>query len=887
MPEYLAPGVYVEEFEIGAKPIEGVSTSTAAFVGIAEKGPLNKPTLVTSQKEFTSIFGGYIKESYLAYSVDGFFRNGGKRCFIVRVTDSNASKAHQCFNNKGGTPLMEISALNEGKWGEKINVTIQEASSGSTVLFLDRLSEDAKKNKNSIKLSTTIGLFKGINIVIDDGSNKESLKVASFGPENVVNLTSNLSNAYNRFITYVYTQLPKDSLKSTVKSVSGFSKGMLVEFHSAKSDKPVYVTLSSVKQQPDRLLEWSETSLSNSVDGAVCIDIKGIKTKLKLNKFNDIGKNQIEIENNPSLKKDDKITFSDGIIKEELTVKSISEDGTTVDFYEKFSNMYDTSAEVIAMTSSQTTFFITTLESIKNSEGKSTLSFSKLIKGLEPGDSLTIFDDGKSSSFDVEMVKDDKVIMSSEIDHKYIKRYVYLTLNKKEIVVDSLEGFSTDSLIDIKIGENTSRYVITGKDENKNIIKVDGHDEGPDLSKLTKDNLQNCSITAKQWIQTTVKSQDFQITAIYGNNELEEIYEGLSIDRSSERYFARERVINKASSLIEITDKRENKSTFPKSINYMPASLSSPLKDGNDGITNITASDYIGTTNTKDERTGIVALEPVDEVSLLAIPDIMNDNLSSDGIEQVQLAMIGHCENLKDRFAILDPIKNSTVQEVQAWRKDNLDSKYAAIYYPWIKVSDPIMAEYSTSRFIPPSGHIAGIYARSDVERGVHKAPANEVVSGVTELERTLTTREQEVLNPDGVNCIRVFQGRGIRVWGARTISSDPLWKYINIRRLFIFIEKSIEKYTQWVVFEPNNEKLWARVRATITQFLTTVWRDGALMGTTPEEAFFVKCDRTTMTQNDIDNGRLIVQIGIAPVKPAEFVIFRIAQWAGGSAATE
>jgi len=207
-----------------------------------------------------------------------------------------------------------------------------------------------------------------------------------------------------------------------------------------------------------------------------------------------------------------------------------------------------------------------------------------------------------------------------------------------------------------------------------------------------------------------------------------------------------------------------------------------------------------------------------------------------------------------------------------------------ALYYPWIKVlNGPELA----SGFVPPCGHIAGIYARSDQRVGVHKAPANEVLEGVLDLEISLDNSRQGRLNPAGVNCLRVFPGRGIRVWGARTTSSDPLWKYINVRRLFLFLEESIDEGTQWVVFEPNDEKLWARVKQTITQFLTRVWKDGALMGTTPEEAFFVKCDRTTMTQDDIDNGRLIVLIGVAPVKPAEFVIFRIAQWAGGSAVTE
>jgi hypothetical protein len=228
---------------------------------------------------------------------------------------------------------------------------------------------------------------------------------------------------------------------------------------------------------------------------------------------------------------------------------------------------------------------------------------------------------------------------------------------------------------------------------------------------------------------------------------------------------------------------------------------------------------------------------------------------------------------MKDRFAVLDSKQD---QKNIADLRPPTDSTYAAFYYPWIKVFDPITKGKKT---IPSGGFVTGIYARSDVERGVHKAPANEVVNGALELEFNLTKGDQDLLNPRGVNVIRSFPGRGIRVWGARTISSDPEWKYVNVRRLFLFVEESIEEGTQWVVFEPNNEQLWARVKQTITQFLTTVWRTGALMGTTAEEAFFVKVDRSTMTQADIDNGRLIALIGIAPTKPAEFVIFRIAQF--------
>jgi hypothetical protein len=299
---------------------------------------------------------------------------------------------------------------------------------------------------------------------------------------------------------------------------------------------------------------------------------------------------------------------------------------------------------------------------------------------------------------------------------------------------------------------------------------------------------------------------------------------------------------------------------------------------------NMMLADYQRTdTDTPGNRKGLTGFAEIDEISIIYAPD-------AQAVNGLPGALINHCEILKDRFAIIDATGSfPTIPDIKP-RSTNTganaagDTKYAAFYYPWIKVIDP---QAGMLRRVPPGGHVAGIYARSDTERGVHKAPANEVVRGVADLEFQVTKGEQGILNPLGVNVIRAFPGRGIRVWGARTLSSDTLWKYINVRRLFIYVEESIEEGTQWVVFEPNDEKLWGRVRATITEFLTRVWRDGALMGTKVEEAFFVKCDRTTMTQDDIDNGRLICLIGIAPVKPAEFVIFRIAQFPGGSAVTE
>lgn len=316
----------------------------------------------------------------------------------------------------------------------------------------------------------------------------------------------------------------------------------------------------------------------------------------------------------------------------------------------------------------------------------------------------------------------------------------------------------------------------------------------------------------------------------------------------------------------------------------LQANANGRLQNGHDGVLP-GPDEYMGDEADPDDvtkpATGLAALGEIDDIAIVAIPD------SGDmGDEDVSFAiadkLVTHAANMKYRIAIVDGPVNSSLNEIRTFR-GRFDSKYAALYYPWIRVFDP------TERFsqgappkqlsLPPSGFVAGIYARNDITRGVHKAPANEVVRGLTRFELNINQGRNEVINPEGINALRFFEGRGYRVWGARTMSSDPEWKYVNVRRLFIYIEHSIDKGSQWAVFEPNNSRLWKNIRRTVEDFLLVLWRDGALMGSKPEEAFFVRCDRTTMTQNDLDNGRLICLVGVAPVKPAEFVIFRIGQW--------
>lgn len=390
---------------------------------------------------------------------------------------------------------------------------------------------------------------------------------------------------------------------------------------------------------------------------------------------------------------------------------------------------------------------------------------------------------------------------------------------------------------------------------------------------------------------------EMQVTVTSGPNDHRrvDVYDELGADPQQKRYIAKilQRDDPEDEDAVVWLDWDPTTSAGPTE--FLPASLmvalqANPtprLSGGHDGLL-ASPLDLEGRAAALDDAsvkaTGLEALSEIDDIAIIALPD-GGTYEDTDSVAQAAGRLIAHAERLSSyRIAVVDGPSGSSMNEIRAFR-GRFDTTYAALYHPWVEAFDPNErpAQGAPPRriLLPPSGFVTGIYARSDIARGVHKAPANEVVRGLTKFEANINKGRQDVLNPEGINALRFFEGRGNRVWGARTMSSDPEWKYVNVRRFFIFLEHSIDQGTQWAVFEPNNQRLWANIRQTIEDFLLVQWQNGALLGDKPEEAYFVRCDRTTMTQNDIDNGRLICLIGVAPTKPAEFVIFRIGQWTG------
>ncbi len=388
----------------------------------------------------------------------------------------------------------------------------------------------------------------------------------------------------------------------------------------------------------------------------------------------------------------------------------------------------------------------------------------------------------------------------------------------------------------------------------------------------------------------TDANQDYTLR-VYEGGALREEIGGLQFTGKSPR--ALERTVNERSKFLRVEMQPLQGASLAE---RAPAPGRYTLEPPAMSAVSVTPADLEGSVT---DRTGYQGLAIAENVTMVAIPDLVTVATGDDGrLDEetylaVQKQLVDWCEASHTRMAILDTPPGLNATRALEWRSRlGRDSAFAALYYPNLVVTNPLARPGATNgeRFItvPSAGHVAGVWARTDATRGVWKAPANEAVRGIIRLENDVTNGEQDLLNPDGVNCIRSFGTYGTKIWGARTLAkTDPSWRYINVRRLFNFIEESIRRGTQWAVFEPNDFDLWQRVKRNISSFLRGLWMQGALVGATPEQAFYVLCDESNNPPSSVDEGKLIVEVGIAPVKPAEFVIFRISQWQGGGAASE
>jgi phage tail sheath protein FI len=793
MPEYLAPGVYVEEVSFRPKSIEGVSTSTCAYVGPTRKGPLTgTPEIVTSFGEFERIYGGLENLSftagtdnspdvtnYLAHAVRAFFDNGGKRLYIGRTflprTDGGGSV----------TSTGRASALVVDNGGNTAAFTARDPGSGGN----GKVRVFAKKARIALTANVLSKAPLGSLMCVGgtSASPAQPARIVGGTPPFALDDGDQLGLILNSGTQTI--QFDGTAAEATAQNA-------ITEPVTIPADTTLDVTIDGVVQSID--LDAGAATFAELLNM--------INTRLRH------GYARLDGSNHLAIGTDSRGTGA------QVVVSQIDPLGFTADVTEDGTgNVADLEAVTIQeINTLLTSGSIPVNASLPPSTGLLNLTTTAT------GDTATL----------------------QIID------------NAARLALGLPTGADT--------GESGTTLLYF---EKRGLSWVGGADGAT--------TLDPASVTSAEIVTVNLEAEDADGKTFF--------YENLGLSARHPRYIGH--VLPQTPT--NRTDLLQNPYYFSitgtldvfqlrEGMFGSGAENSFVLTSGNDGAEPTAVSTVSGAAAFSD---ALKTLESIEDISIIAAPG--HSALQEITYKAVQDALISHAERMKYRIAVLDTPARQSINGARDARS-RIDSTYAALYYPWVMVANPLARPGNEmiprEIALPPCGFVTGVYARTDINRGVWKPPANEVVRGALRFEREINHGQQEVLNPEGVNCLRFFYGRGNRVWGARTASSDPEWKYVNVRRYFIYLERSIDRSTQWAVFEPNGPRLWSNITDTVTAFLYSEWRNGALLGTTPEEAFFVTCDRSVMTQADIDNGRMICEIGVAAIKPAEFVIFRIGQ---------
>ena len=905
MPEYLRPGVYIEE-QPAPQTIEGVSTSTAGFVGATQFGPIvGLPQLVTSFPDFTRKYGDFIPvhdeddwgedwqdHQYLAHAVDGFFRNGGQRAYIMRVVGPGAEPASRDLSDGFVTRLLVDTAQDQSARASVRLDSVRGISVGTRVTFEETIAGNLRQQTRrvtGVRTSTgTVELSNPLTLrftaarcrVFIEGEDRPdrndpdiSLTVEASSPGVWGNrlrvFSSDVSGAVGlaqaaeveaettlRAVDLAFDDSgPETGDTSTVldgDSILLVQNGDVIEFEfdthaERRTITSVDTGSGEVTWGPGLVHDYSGNS--SEVRRITAVRPGEIQTLEFDNGGPDSGATNTVLTDASNVREDDIVEFwnPETSVTERRAITDVDTDANTIDWADGLANSFEADGSTVHLIRNP----VLPVDSIA---------------GLTDGSLLRIIGEGNSQ---VVRIAENGVDPTNQQVTLDASTHPPRRSNEAgDRVVLAIAGQSTSNRVDLRTTKNFYEHAAVEIDDGsrKTYHRVESI-EGASL-------IMNASLGRDVPDGATVRVVEFTLTIEDVEANTIERYDNLSMHPDSPRYF--EEIINTTSRsrLVRVTSGDTSKSP-PFNIPRTHDGTFAELTDGANGNPP-TSADYQGSDNGPGLRTGIKALEDIDGVRIIAVPGISDAS--------VQGELIGQCEELKDRFAVLDPAVGSIIGSGESddviVQRNNHDTYYAAMYYPWLKIVNPLNPEDPDGILIPPSGHVIGIYSRVDTSRGVHKAPANEVTRGITGLEVKVGDREHDILNPLNINVIRDFRdsGRGFRVWGARCITSDNAWMYVPVRRMFIFIESSLYQGLQWVVFEPNGEMLWARVRRTISGFLRTLWLSGMLRGVTQDEAFFVRCDRSTMTEDDIANGRLIVLVGVAPLRPAEFVIIRIGQ---------
>ena len=782
MPEYLHPGVYVEELTTGNKPIEGVSTSTVGFLGIAERGPSGpgSATLITSYTDYARAFGGPVLKQpvWVANGGSGYTNGSGNGTFPATIVGGTSTQPATVTVTLTGGAVTAVTLVNAGTYTaaptSPAGISGLTGGSGATIGF-----------NVAGQLTGPLQVANG-GSGYTNGSGNGTFPATLVGGQSTqpatvtVTLTGGAVTAVTLANAGTYTAAP-----TSPAGISGLTGG---------SGATISFNVAGQLTGPLQVANGGNGYTNGSGNGTFPATL--------------VGGTSTQATTAATVN----VTLTGGVVTD-VTLVSVG----------SYTAPPPIPAQITGLTGG-----------------------SGALIGFNPTNGQTYL--------------------------AYAVEGFFQNGGKRCYVQTVTSSASTEASLSVTTGTMNINAVSNGSWGDRVAVKIEpGSTSGTKLTVMYWSTPPKPDPTNNKVIDPTSRDPKDLRSAYRLEPQVIEVYDSLDSSNplSPNSYGNR---INAISNLITVTQ--------PTGTPSLALTL---LTGGTDGW--LAPADFRGNpTDLPGQKQGLDAFTEIDEISLLCCPDsyaltaiVADDTVIND-------YLVDQCEVLKSRFAIISSKSDDHPLAPTFNIPISPPSKYAAFYYPWCNITDP---QTGLTGLIPPGGHIAGIYALTDDARGVQKAPANVAIQGIDSLQVKLTDAQQDILNPQGINLLRYFKGYGNVVWGARTTSLDPDWKYINVRRIFIFVEQSILRATQWAVFEINDEPTWAQVRRSIGDFLTRLWMDDVLQGATKEEAFFVRCDRTTMTQYDIDNGRLICIIGIAPVKPAEFVIFRIGQWAEGSSVSE
>lgn len=858
MPEYLAPGVYIEETSFRSKSIEGVGTSTTGFVGATRYGPVEgEPELMTSFNQFARIYGGldplaYDRSipNYLAHAVRGFFDNGGSRLYVVRAytpPDGGDGIA------QAGIPA-PAAVIDEADG-------LVTSSTAQTLAYLSQAIAEAQKAKAAtiaVFQYAAAQVFAGFSVPVTTPPNYD------YGTGDNLEMQLDASIAEDGQDAALFTA----ELRTLVQAAD-----------------TVYGNDAVTNNDAVTLLNDAATT-QGTVAGAATLGIQAG-----------------EAVSDGALPDDAAAQSAAAIapLNTDLTAVTTAQSALAVP-----STALDTALLALATVPTATTVVNAANDLLTQAREVVTRANAVVVRITNAAEAVTI---GRRAAlrnapatFAARFpgaVGDMKVTVTGRLATNALSvqganNILNQVRSGELVVIHQRTAPDTGNAFIYSANSNNGAWSFTRNDGSSIALTALTPPVNPNDPADLGDRVYPLFFTVQVemfgkftepivWDGLTISSETNrlrdslnQIFSTTISNRLQALETPLILNAelATPESPGGLQPSELAGFLLNITD-WHNKLISSANDRFISSAVFN-LTGGSDGQIPEPEA-YLGNEDANTGiKSGLLALEDLEEISIVGAPGCSHSWASRRSeILTITQQVISHCEKMRYRVAVLDSPDNQSLSGIREYRA-LLDTTRAALYYPWVTVLDPISEREIN---LPPSGFVAGIYARSDVEIGVHKAPANEVVRGAIALEMIINKAQQDILNPLGINCIRFFEGRGIRVWGARTISSDPEWKYLNIRRYFAYLGASIDRSTQWAVFEPNGHRLWANIRRTVESFLDNEWREGRLAGAKVEDAFFVRCDRSTMTQNDIDNGRLICLIGVAPLYPAEFVIFRIGQY--------